>query len=277
MPTLFSYAGTGNLGDAIQTLALQRLLPGPVEFSERDAVTTVPAQNATPCPGLLMNGFLDARWRGAPPGSAIFAGVHVPDRWVAARVCAAARPGVPLGARDPHSQALLDEAAAHGTRGGRSGGEAAAHGTRGGRSGGEHAEAECIGCATLTLPRSDGPRAGVVAVDALEPPPEAERRSHYLPATLPWPEQCAQAAEALERYRTAEAVVTTRLHVLLPCLAYGTPVRLERGAAFERDPRWTLAQALGAEPGRWLELDVEPWAARFRAFLAGVVTSRLAA
>lgn len=238
MRTLFSYAGTGNLGDAIQTLALRRLLPGPVEYVDRDGAAARDDAGT-----LLANGFLDARWRGAGAGSAIFAGVHVPDGWVAARVRAAAQPGVPLGARDPWSQELLG------------------------------AGAECIGCATLTLPRYAGPRHGRYAVDALEPLPDAERHSHYLPATLPWPGQCAAAEAALERYRTAEAVVTTRLHVLLPCLAAGTPVRLECGVAFHADRRWTLAHALGVEPGRWLELDVAEWAARFRAFLAGLATS----
>ena len=48
---LFSYAGTGNLGDAIQTLALRRLLAGPVEFEERDGST--PGGGA-----LLANGYL---------------------------------------------------------------------------------------------------------------------------------------------------------------------------------------------------------------------------
>lgn len=52
----------------------------------------------------------------------------------------------------------------------------------------------------------------------------SETRTHILPSTHSVSQRFKKATEYLEDYRMAELVVTSRIHVALPCIAMGTPV-----------------------------------------------------
>ena len=56
--------------------------------------------------------------------------------------------------------------------------------------------------------------------------PEKLVRSHRIEGELRFDQKFRRRAarEALEDYQRAELVVTSRLHAMLPCLAFGTPV-----------------------------------------------------
>ncbi|MEW9837615.1 polysaccharide pyruvyl transferase family protein [Mesorhizobium marinum] len=95
-------------------------------------------------------------------------------------------------------------------------------------------EAYFSGCLTLTLqprnlPRSDAVLAVDVAPEALA---QIEKKSGVPIATLTHKIKTGMALggrlrlidELLASYETARVVVTSRLHVALPCLALGTPV-----------------------------------------------------
>ena len=89
------------------------------------------------------------------------------------------------------------------------------------------------GCVSLSLNRWVQRQPGcVVVVDvASNAGPQIEfsevlRRTHTLKQVEQADQEYRQAAAraALETYQRAEMVVTSRLHVMLPCLAFGTPV-----------------------------------------------------
>jgi hypothetical protein len=226
-----------NLGDMIQTVALTRLLPQ-AHGVYRHRLTQAPADRQ-----LVMNGMLD---KDPPPAAGqaacVVAGVSGPHfrkrqylRWMRDL-------GRPVGARDPHTFEMLRAAGI---------------------------PAMLIGCATLTLPRYDGPRRGVFSVDC---PGPGQAMTHRISRSTVVAEQWALATDFLERYRTAEAVHTSRLHVALPCLAFGTPVWIADPLRSAWHPhRFSLLEELGVPCDRLVTADVGEMARRYLAFLAGQV------
>jgi len=222
-----------NLGDMIQTVALSRLLP------QTAGVYRHRLDDAVPDRLLIVNGLLDKDLPPRPGGaSCLFAGVSGPHfhtkaylRWMAAS-------RFPIGARDPYTMNLAVSAGL---------------------------QSVCIGCATLTLPRYDGPRSGVYSVDSDGP---GRQLSHEISRSVAVERQWEMALEALERYRTAEAVYTSRLHVALPCLAYGTPVRLANpiGRAWKPN-RYSITEEIGLRYDTLMTIDVTSWRKRYLEFL----------
>jgi hypothetical protein len=118
------------------------------------------------------------------------------------------------------------------------------------------------GCLTLTLAAApDVDRSDEVIACDLEPPLVDElawrlgRRprvtSHIDAAPGAPAERFAKARALLDIYRSAKAVVTSRLHCALPCLALGTPVLLIHGREAARlAPGMELAHS--ASPGDFL-------------------------
>lgn len=99
-------------------------------------------------------------------------------------------------------------------------------------------EAYFSGCLTLTFPEYRGKREGIVYVDRV---PEAWLKAdwggrkvthltHHVKGAEKWTpqERIEYARKQLEIYKTAELVITKRLHVALPCIAFGTPVLTEQ-------------------------------------------------
>ena len=221
-----------NLGDMIQTVAMSRHLPAAAGvFRHR-------LEAAQPDRLLIFNGLLDKCRPPKDGAPCLFAGVSGPHfrrgqyfRWMANSVH-------PIGARDPST---LDQLHAAGL------------------------PAVLIGCATLTLPRYDGPRSGVYSVDYPGPGlPLSHRISRRDTAAKQW----TAALDVLAKYRSAEAVYTSRLHVALPCLAYGTPVWIanpKRGAW--RASRFGIIDQLGLSYETLVTADVSQWAQKYVDFL----------
>ena len=222
---LLSYPGIANLGDTIQSLAARRFLPQVDALIPRERLSEPPAH-----PGpvrTILNGWFmhdPALW---PPHPAIvplpvamhFAepGVSRLRRWAVSpleRMLSGAggewlRRWGPIGARDVWTLEALEKR-----------GIPAWH----------------SGCLTLTLPQRPVPRGEtVVACDLPELALAALRRQTSAPLLCVTHgggealDQCGQVAAAerlLDAYASAAAVVTTRIHCALPCLALGTPVLL---------------------------------------------------
>jgi hypothetical protein len=234
------YRNTGNLGDAVQTYAMARLLPPPLYGVYRDAAyagTDAAAREHT----FVVNGWLGDRT--PQDRDCLFAGVFI-GRQEAENLEWVRRSRFPAGARDPHTHARLKAAGV---------------------------ESHMIGCATLTLARYEGPRSGTVCVDAPGPGDgvHAARLGNWI-GDIPWPVQWEMAKALLSRLRTAALVVTSRLHVALPCLAMGTPVVVppEWRRRLMQPERLSLLDHLRFEYGPPNVIDVAPVARRFGSFLS---------
>ncbi len=220
-----------NLGDMIQTLALTRLLP-PMTGVFRHDLGSAPTDRT-----FVVNGFLE---RDTPPRAGapcLFAGVSGPHMRRARYLEWLRRSPWPVGARDP---ATVRRLAAAGLA------------------------TELVGCATLTLPRHQGPRSGVYSVDCDGP---GTRLTHRISREEPVAQQWDRATDLLAMYRTAEAVHTSRLHVALPCLAFGTPVWIARPDSAPLPDRFSLVEELGVPYETLVVHDVTPAADRYRQFL----------
>ena len=123
---------------------------------------------------------------------------------------------------------------------------------------------EFIGCATLTLPRYEGPRSGIFSVDCPGPgAPLTHIISRHAPVAVQW----VRALELLEKYRTAEAVYTSRLHVALPCLAFGTPVWIARPESLAFPERFSIIEELRLPWEQLVVTDVSHVANSYTRFL----------
>jgi hypothetical protein len=231
---VFAYENTRNLGDAIQTYALCRLLGSRCAAVFRDR--EVPHyDNGVP---LVANGWLGYHAHDRPDDT-LFAGVHLArheaqfSEWIR-------RSPYPVGVRDTYTAGMLRAFSVQST---------------------------VTGCATLTFERYRGARSGRYCIDVAGRSTEIHL-SNWI-ADIAWPEQWKLARELLGRIRTAELVTTNRLHVVLPCLAFGTPVMFppeSLGRLFEKQ-RLSLLFDLGFSFGSPLQIDVESRAANYVAFL----------
>jgi hypothetical protein len=239
---VFRYRRTRNLGDAIQTVALSRLLPGVPHSVERGRCR-IPRHIF-----LIANGWLGNNIPPPPATSrnCLFAGVFLAQQhnlaWLRRSV-------FPIGARDPATEAILRHAGL---------------------------STEMIGCASLTFPRYRGRREGIFVTDAaprFNVPPSAVVITHHLPLNISWCDQWTRAMHVLEIYRRAKLVYTSRLHAALPCLAFGTPIVFScPDAVTIRDPlignRVSLLRFLGVEDKKVVTTDPGAIAASYRAFLS---------
>lgn len=224
---ILSYSQTLNIGDAIQTIALQRLLNREVKYVDRNTCQFDPNEMA------IVNGWLGRNVAPRNP-NVLFAGIFLAEnvgniRWIKESRYA-------VGARDPYTLELLRKFGV---------------------------AAQFVGCATLTLPKYDGPRKGEIHV-------ESNTRSdvsHAIPSGMPWTEQLALGGELLEKYRTAKRVITSRLHVALPCLAFGTPVVVQASTEYTYAKRFSIFEALGVELDKETVLDVSKIADNYRRFV----------
>jgi len=83
-------------------------------------------------------------------------------------------------------------------------------------------EAKLVGCWTSTFPRYEGPRSGRIGIDYTVQ--NGENLSSYFDSKIiDWKGHLLEALRRLRLLRTAEHVSTQRLHVALPCQAFGTP------------------------------------------------------
>lgn len=268
----FSYPFSDNLGDQIQSLAVERLV-GPADLLvDREALAGFRSRE----PHLLvMNGWFAHDPASSLPPSAslrpVFVGFHLTRtnatraHVAAPQVLAYVRRHAPIGCRDESTAAFLQRAGVPAT---------------------------VTHCLTLTLARREKPpplgRVFVVDAPWVVLPPALAKRALYLThcSSPVHPEQSKRrkAEDLLAAYRDeATLVVTTRIHAALPCLAMGVPVVFfgtagdERTAVFRslgvpvhRDPtpRFVGPPSLGP----WLA-----WRLRAAAARLPLVSSRSAA
>lgn len=220
---------TENIGDDIQSYAAACLLPEVNYYIEREHMDVFRPKEAEPV-NTIMNGWLMNNKLGWPVSACInplYLSMHfreedamlVADDFLKGLGGVDLKAHAPVGARDLSTQSLLE------------------------RNG---IPSYFSGCMTLTLPRKFQKETEEPYVCLTDIPEEAVTyvRKKYAgikiyemehePKKLPplvnqeaqWKDRFAQVEALLERYQNATAVVTTRLHCALPCLALGTPVLL---------------------------------------------------
>jgi hypothetical protein len=210
----------------VQAIALSRLLPRAVGVF-RDAPEMDPKGNEL----LVASGYIHPKAT-ARKSNVLFSGICLTDaleahlNWVRGST-------FPVGSRDPETHKMVT--------------------TMGMKS-------ELIGCATLTLPRYDGPRSGVYAIDCGE---EGLPITHAIHNGMSVDQQWGKAIRCMNAYRTAERIHTSRIHALLPCLAFGTPVRYVGPV----DKRTSILKEIGVPHGKLFTMDVSRWRERFVEFL----------
>jgi polysaccharide pyruvyl transferase len=219
----------------MQTVALCRILGMKCYGMYRDErMPTI--HNEYP---FIVNGWLGEGAEESEETQAVFAGVHLAKnesrylRWMKSN-------NKVVGARDPYTVGLLN--------------------SLGQRS-------KLVGCATLTLPKYTGPRMGTYTID-VAPQPGSVSLTQKI-GDLSWHDQWILANARLDKLKTANLVYTSRLHVVLPCLAFGTPVVFP-SHALDRVPekqRLTILDALDFRYDFPFTADVSSIAADYVDFL----------
>ncbi|HET7464269.1 MAG TPA: polysaccharide pyruvyl transferase family protein [Longimicrobium sp.] len=272
---LLSHASP-NLGDEIQSLAARRFLPRVDRWVPRERLDADPGGSG-PTRVILAGWFLHhpRRWPPHEKIDPLLVGFHLNDRrlgrlrWrTAARVLLSRRRvgwlrrHGPVGARDRRTLELLRRAGV---------------------------DAEYSGCLTLTLPPRDPAAVGDRVVASCLPDALAAAlarrtrrppvRVDHLDTRTAGPQARMERAQALlDVYARARAVVTTRLHCALPCLALGTPVLFipllpdlaRQEPALELAHHRSAGELLDGRAG-WDPEDPPPNPDAWRAFVPGLV------
>lgn len=214
---LFKYE-TENIGDEIQSIAARRFLPTVDELIDRDRLGEyAPSEEIK----LITNGwFMHAPYQWPPKSEMVRpllismyvdpSDPKVEDAFFSEEGIEYLNSHGPVGARDLSTLNLLKE-----------------HGV----------DAYFSGCMTLTLQRDpDIPKGDfILAVDVPQPVVDMIRQhtdraviqsSPYFDADMSQTDRFQLAEYFLYLYQSAHAVVSTRLHAMLPSLAMGTPVFL---------------------------------------------------
>lgn len=227
---MLAYPGLENLGDVIQSLAARRFLPQVDVLIIRERISHPPAVMSGPIRTILNGWFMHAPdyW---PPHQMIEPlpiamhfvepGVSRLQRWARTplqRMLTGAgaeylRHWGPIGARDEWTLEQLDN---------------------------HNIPAYLSGCLTLTLKCNDVIKGDyIVACDLSDAALEHLRKltvrpiveaTHLGGETLSQNEQIEAAEQLLALYSGATAVVTSRIHAAMPCLALNTPVLLVHSA-----------------------------------------------
>ena len=239
---ILAYCNSCNLGDAIQTYAASRLLPQPLVGVYREQAAVAPASDQP----FFVNGWLGDKTPDDP--NCIFAGVYI-GGYEAEQIRWIKQSRYPIGARDGYT---LRKLAQHGI------------------------ESTLIGCATLTLPRYEGPRSGILNVDC--DGSLGVKLTNWIRQGLGWPQQWELANARLAQLRSAELVYTARLHVVLPCLAFGTPVVFPKAnlkSVFQPN-RLSILDSLRFEYGEKVTMNVEPFASGYTDFVSRTMENEVA-
>lgn len=209
----FLYKGLTNLGDNIQSVATETLLPKIITRFNRDTLALADWKDDIL---LVMNGWFSHNPEMCLPQSQkihpIFWGFHITD-WNTSwdyfsrkSVIDYLKSYEPIGCRDPYTAERLSKLGI---------------------------ETFVSYCLTLTLPcRNESNNANkIILVDVpqlLLPPTLKEQAyccTHYIPGNLREAIKRIYATNLLNRYKhEAKLVITSRLHCLLPCIAMGIPV-----------------------------------------------------
>ena len=209
----FEYRGLNNLGDYIQSIAVERLLPAIEQRFDRD---TLAYANPVVPMSIVMNGWFSHHPQTCLPLSdkltPLFWGFHITDyndSWSyfsRKEIVNYLKRYEPIGCRDPYTADRLSQLGV---------------------------KTFVSYCLTLTLPKREYQencdKVIVVDGEGIPLPAELEEQAVYYTHVIPGKNReaikRAYARLMLNMYRTeARLVVTTRLHCLLPCVAMGIPV-----------------------------------------------------
>lgn len=114
-------------------------------------------------------------------------------------------------------------------------------------------KSEVIGCSSLTLGYSYGPRDKDLILNVDSKVKTGAMLTHKISKSMSWDAQWDQSRHMLALYSRASLVYTSRLHVALPCLSLGTPVQVDKPSN-ESAERLFMLEELGVKFGR-----VERW------------------
>lgn len=234
---LLSYFGSRNLGDAIQTVAMQQLVPQADFFVLRQELKDFKPDNSH----LIINGYMREP---LPPSGCSYVGLYFENGWT--EKFKTALEGKHVGARDPYTYKLLKK---------------------------QGVQTSLIGCATATLPPYNGPRSGLYSIDYSEK--GFKQLSNYIDPGTSWDEQLTKAIALLGKLRTAEKVITSRLHIALPCLAMHTPVCIPWSVFrwIGEPARLSILDEMGFQYGKFNTLNLNPWVTTYKSFLNGQLHS----
>lgn len=214
---LFKHS-TENIGDEIQSIAARRFLPRVDEYTDRDELRNFHPKKPTK---LIMNGWHNRKPAGWPPNDEnivpLLVSMHVSTKdprvvkqFLSKKSVEFLKKYGPVGARDTATEEFFRE---------------------------NDIPTYFSGCITLTLQKDPDleKQDFILAVDLPKKVVEAMRKrtkrrvieiSVYHFPKLSREERFAVAEYFLSLYQMAAAVVTTRLHAMLPSLALETPVLL---------------------------------------------------
>ncbi|MCW3846630.1 polysaccharide pyruvyl transferase family protein [Sphingomonas sp. LB-2] len=243
---MLCYPLSHNLGDEIQSIAARTWLPRVDRLVSREALDRDPGAEVA----MILNGWFMHRPRHWPPhprfaplvtslhlsrdrpgGPRAFWNRTAAERMLRGEGRAWLERHGPVGARDPSTLDLLQRAGI---------------------------DAYHSGCLTLTLPRPEVARGDAVIACDLGPAELAALRTvtsapvvttHIDRATRDPHQRLEKAAALLDLYARAKAVVTSRIHCALPCLALGTPVLFvtQWPGHYRLEPAMRLALACSAK------------------------------
>jgi hypothetical protein len=189
----------------------------------------------------IVNGWIACDKEAAPiKADSFFAGIYLTGSRLSEYIEWCKRSRYAVGARDPVTHQLLQK---------------------------NGVQSEIIGCATMTLPKYEGKRSGVYSVDFENGPGIQLSNEHR--TIMTWKGNMVLARAMLNIYKTAELVYTSRLHVALPCLAFGTPVYIDP-RPFQQD-RYSILDWLDVKPRKIEVKNIEEKKRNYREFVNGIL------
>ena len=228
---LFEY-DTENIGDEVQSIAARRFLPQVDYYVNRDKLNEFKASEPAK---IIMNGWYSRNPKSWPPRKdsnldPLFVSMHVSLKdeavvkaFLSPKSVELLRASGPVGARDETTKQFFDD---------------------------NDIPAYFSGCVTLTLQRDpdikkqdfilavDAPKKVVDAIKQRTKRPVIELSVYHFPY-LSREDRFFVAEYILGLYQSAAAVVTTRLHAMLPSLAFETPVLLIKDSKKYEPKRYT--------------------------------------
>lgn len=219
------YRNTRNIGDDIQSYAASKLLPQVDYYIEREQLDTFRPKEDEPV-NAIMNGWFmynKLAWPVSPCINPLYISMHfwkndalgIDSSFLKGHGGEELRQYAPIGCRDTETQQMLEDCGI---------------------------KTWFSGCLTLTLkptfPQTEGGYICLVNVSEKvakyinkQYPDEAIRKidqeaDGLVKQRAEWGERFSEVEKLLTIYQNAKAVVTTRLHCAMPCLALGTPVLL---------------------------------------------------
>ena len=213
---LLIYEGTDNIGDEIQSLAARRFLDNIDYLLDREKISHFSPDSPTEQVKVILNGWFchnPERFGPIPSMRILPISMHITPaaraRFSDKAVVSFLNQHGPVGARDLDTFEFLQSI---------------------------NVESYFSGCLTMTLPRPEVEKSGLVVMNDVSPDVIAHvsglttrnllltRHSGHIEYS---PHVRLDKAESLLRlYASAHAVITTRLHCAMPCIAMETPVLL---------------------------------------------------